>query len=193
MSRTFPDGRRTPRALLAVTLVAAFTGGPAHAAPATTPGGGSGTSCATTGSVDFGFDLAGDGWRFTTGDDPAWAAPSFVDAGWRAWSVPDNWNDDAALASYDGFAWYRRTFTLPARPDGVTDSAVVAAIGRIDDADQTFLNGAGRRRVLRGACRALLEGAAACPLRHHRHRREPHAGRVRMPDLDPSAPCDRRQ
>ncbi len=99
------------------------------------------TSCATTGAVDFGFDLAGTGWKFTTGDDPAWADPAFADGTWRDWSVPDNWGDHSDLSSYDGFAWYRKTFTLPARPSGVTDAAVVAALGKIDDADQTFLNG----------------------------------------------------
>ncbi|KUL21519.1 alpha/beta hydrolase [Actinoplanes awajinensis] len=99
------------------------------------------TSCATTGSVDFGVDLAGAGWKFSTGDDPAWSDPSFADTTWRDWSVPDNWGAQADLSSYDGFAWYRKTFTLPERPAGITDAAVVAALGKIDDADQAFLNG----------------------------------------------------
>jgi enterochelin esterase-like enzyme len=113
----------------------------APAAPASAAPPAAGASCATTGSVDFGIDLAGGGWKFTTGDDPSWSDPSFVDSGWRDWSVPDNWGAVSDLASYDGYAWYRKTFTLPARPEGVTDSAVVAALGKIDDADQTFLNG----------------------------------------------------
>lgn len=125
------------RALLASLLVIALVpAAPATAGPRTPVD----TSCATTGSVDFGVDLAGDGWRFRTGDDPAWSDPSFVDTGWDAWSVPDNWGA-TNLSTYDGFAWYRKTFTLPERPAGVTDSAVVAALGKIDDADQTFLNG----------------------------------------------------
>ncbi|MEU4623184.1 alpha/beta hydrolase-fold protein [Actinoplanes sp. NPDC023801] len=99
------------------------------------------TSCATTGSVDFGVDLAGAGWKFTTGDDTAWADPAFTDGAWRDWTVPDNWGAHTDLSSYDGFAWYRKTFTLPERPAGITDSAVVAALGKIDDADQAFLNG----------------------------------------------------
>ncbi|MBB4755134.1 alpha/beta hydrolase [Actinoplanes lobatus] len=109
--------------------------------PTSASAGPSPTACATTGSVDFGVDLAGDGWKFTTGDDPAWSDPSFADTAWRDWSVPDNWGAHSDLTSYDGFAWYRKTFTLPARPDGVTDAAVVAALGKIDDADQAFLNG----------------------------------------------------
>ncbi|GIF41504.1 hypothetical protein Axi01nite_58150 [Actinoplanes xinjiangensis] len=87
------------------------------------------------------MDLAGDGWKFTTGDDPSWSDPAFADTGWRDWTVPDDWGAHPDLTSYDGFAWYRRTFTLPARPAGITDSAVVAALGKIDDADQAFLNG----------------------------------------------------
>ncbi|MFI7546751.1 alpha/beta hydrolase-fold protein [Actinoplanes sp. NPDC049599] len=130
-----------PRALLASLLLvltpATVALAPAAATAGTRPAD---TSCATTGSVDFGVDLAGAGWRFRTGDDPAWSDPAFVDTGWDAWSVPDNWGA-GELSSYDGFAWYRRTFTLPERPAGVTDSAVVAALGKIDDADQAFLNG----------------------------------------------------
>lgn len=120
---------------LLLTLVSVNVPTSASATPKTD------TSCATTGSVDFGVDLAGTGWKFTTGDDPAWSAPSFSDTGWRDWSVPDNWGDHTDLSSYDGFAWYRKTFTLPARPAGVTDSAVVAALGKIDDADAAYLNG----------------------------------------------------
>lgn len=132
------SARRRRRALFVSTLVLATSVVAPSAAEAVRPAD---TSCATTGSVDFGVDLAGGGWKFTTGDDPGWADPSFVDSGWRDWSVPDNWGAVSDLASYDGFAWYRRTFTLPVRPEGVTDSAVVAALGKIDDADRTFLNG----------------------------------------------------
>ncbi|GIF21543.1 enterochelin esterase-like enzyme [Actinoplanes tereljensis] len=132
--------RKPPRVLLAVALVAGTAFAVTAGEPALATGGGD-TSCATTGSIDYGFDLAGDGWKFTTGDDVAWAAPSFDDTTWKSWTVPDNWNTDATLAKYDGYAWYRKTFTLPARPSGVTDSTIVAALGQIDDADQTFLNG----------------------------------------------------
>ncbi|GAA2559133.1 hypothetical protein GCM10010435_32870 [Winogradskya consettensis] len=123
----------SPRFLVTALLTAVTLAVPTTRSPAD-------TSCATTGSVDFGVDLAGAGWKFRTGDDPAWADPSFVDTGWQEWTVPDNWGA-SDLSTYDGFAWYRRTFTLPERPAGVTDSAVVAALGKIDDADQTFLNG----------------------------------------------------
>ncbi|MBL7260851.1 alpha/beta hydrolase [Paractinoplanes lichenicola] len=129
-----PSIRPVSRAMLASVLVLTGAVGIPAAAQA---GGKPNTDCATTGAVDFGVDLAGAGWKFTTGDDPAWADPSFVDSGWRDWSVPDNWGNESDLQSYDGFAWYRKTFTLPARPD----AKIVAALGKIDDADQAFLNG----------------------------------------------------
>jgi hypothetical protein len=95
--------------------------------------------CSTTGSPSFGVDLTGT-WKFVTGDDPSWSEPGFDDAAWEDRVVPDDWNA-TAQARYDGFAWYRKTFTLPARPAGLPDSAVIAALGFIDDADVTYLNG----------------------------------------------------
>lgn len=114
-------------------------------AEATTVGGESSPSgsaaCATTASPDFGIDLAGGDWRFRTGDDLAWAAADYSDAAWDSWTVPDNWGQSTELSTYDGYAWYRKTFTLPERPQGITDSSIIAALGLIDDADETFLNG----------------------------------------------------
>lgn len=146
MHRPTDARARAPRARLLAVLLAVLTGTsvtlttPASAEPQPR-GGGAGTGCATTGSVDFGVDLAGAGWRFRTGDDLAWADPATDDTAWEEWTVPDNWGAVPALSTYDGFAWYRRPFTLPARPAGITDAAIVAATGHLDDADQTFLNG----------------------------------------------------
>jgi enterochelin esterase-like enzyme len=95
--------------------------------------------CSTTGAPLFSLDLTGT-WKFTTGDDLAWLAPSFNDSAWENRVVPDNWNL-TAQANYDGFAWYRLTFNLPARPAGLPDSAIIASMGYIDDADATYLNG----------------------------------------------------
>ena len=140
MSPTAHRSRRAAGALLGTLLLtfASVNVPTSAAAGAPTPVD---TSCATAGSVDFGVDLAGSGWKFTTGDDPTWSDPAVTDTAWRDWTVPDNWGNHPDLTGYDGFAWYRRTFTLPERPAGVTDSAVVAALGKIDDADLAFLNG----------------------------------------------------
>jgi enterochelin esterase-like enzyme len=122
--------------LACVNVPTSASAGPAKHHPKPTD-----TSCATTGSVDFGVDLAGAGWKFTTGDDASWSDPAFSDTAWRDWSVPDNWGEHTDLSGYDGFAWYRKTFALPARPSGVADANIIAALGKIDDADQVFLNG----------------------------------------------------
>jgi len=120
--------RRTLPALLAALITALFAA-PANAA-----------LCSTTGSPQFSVDLAGQTWKFRTGDDLAWTAPGFDDASWQDRVVPDDWNTTAE-ANYNGFAWYRIAFNLPARPIGMTDAAVIANMGFIDDADTTYLNG----------------------------------------------------
>ena len=118
--------------LAAVVLTAGAAPAPAEAAPPA-------ARCSTTGSPSFGLDLTGT-WKFVTGDDPAWSAPAFDDTAWEDRAVPDDWNA-TAQASYDGYAWYRKTFTLPERPADLPDSAVIAALGFVDDADVTYLNG----------------------------------------------------
>ena len=39
---------------------------------------------------------------------------------------------------YDGFAWYRKTFVLPQE---LGDEELVLLLGKIDDFDQTYVNG----------------------------------------------------
>jgi hypothetical protein len=46
-------------------------------------------------------------WKAKAGDDPRWARPDFNDSAWLG---------DQALATYDGFAWYRMAVRLPDRP-----------------------------------------------------------------------------
>ncbi len=91
------------------------------------------------------IDLEGP-WRFATGDDLAWAEPGFDDSAWEEVQVPTD-GGQAIFADYDGFAWFRLTFDLPAGIDGVN---LVASMGFIDDADETYLNGVsiGRTGVL---------------------------------------------
>ena len=80
------------------------------------------------------IDLAGD-WRFTTGDDPAYADPAFDDSAWTPIAVP---GDGTPFADYDGFGWYRLSFDLPAEASGAN---LVASLGFLDDVDEAFLNG----------------------------------------------------
>jgi hypothetical protein len=68
-------------------------------------------------------------WRFHIGDDPRWANPNADDTGWETMdlSAPASSNDgDVGLPNYaagwmahghpghTGYAWYRRTVTVPA-------------------------------------------------------------------------------
>lgn len=76
-------------------------------------------------------------WRFRTGDDVAYAAPGFDDAVWETIAVPSTW-EATGRPDYDGFAWYRLRFTLP--PGGASEGAWLD-LGKLDDADETFING----------------------------------------------------
>lgn len=81
--------------------------------------------------------LALDGpWRFRTGDDAAWAQPSFDDGSWNTLAVPGEW--ELALGGYDGFGWYRRQVVLP---DALRDAPVGIRFGTVGDAFELYWNG----------------------------------------------------
>jgi len=88
------------------------------------------------------LDLAGE-WRFTT--DPEGkltaagvSASDFDASAWRKIRVPGMWENQLPdLAQYNGVAWYRREFTLPAVPD----RPVTLSLAAIDDEDWAYLNG----------------------------------------------------
>ena len=82
------------------------------------------------------LDLEGN-WRFSIGDDTAWSSPDFDDNNWEKIKVPAAW-EDQGFHGYNGFAWYRKTFTVPKELVG---SNFVLSAGLIDDVDQTFING----------------------------------------------------
>lgn len=77
-------------------------------------------------------------WKFEIGDDLQRAKPDFDDSSWETIFVPSNWEDEG-FPGYDGFAWYRKRFTLTA-PD-LAGNRYVLNLGRIDDADEVYLNG----------------------------------------------------
>jgi hypothetical protein len=77
-------------------------------------------------------------WRFSIGDDPAWARPEFDDGSWTRVDVPNEWEDEG-YRGYNGFAWYRKTFEVDA--DEVRGRKLFVSLGRIDDVDQVFVNG----------------------------------------------------
>ncbi len=111
--------------LLAATLVSAPTRASGEESPAPRAAGG-----------PFALDLAGQ-WRFKVGDDPDWSDPGFDDSSWEQVKVPQE-GGQPYFANNDGYAWFRLEFNLPANAKG---TPLVASLGGIDDADQTFLNG----------------------------------------------------
>ena len=80
-------------------------------------------------------DLRGQ-WLFTVGDDPAWAQPQANTSDWDMLPVPYDW--EHFYTGYNGYAWYRRTFSLTSIP---TYQELILFLGYIDDVDEVFLNG----------------------------------------------------
>lgn len=68
---------------------------------------------------DFNF-----GWRFSLGDDAAWAEPGFNDAAWRELHLPHDWSVEGKFSADNpstpgggalpgGIGWYRKHFPTP--------------------------------------------------------------------------------
>jgi beta-galactosidase/beta-glucuronidase len=81
-------------------------------------------------------DLRGQ-WRFNLGDNAKWSEMTFDDSRWEQIFVPSRWENEG-FGGYDGFAWYRKTFTLK---DVSNADSYFFDLGYIDDADQVFVNG----------------------------------------------------
>ncbi|MGC8668491.1 MAG: glycoside hydrolase family 2 TIM barrel-domain containing protein [Chthonomonadales bacterium] len=76
-------------------------------------------------------------WRFHSGDNLQWKNPSVPDAEWKVVHLPAHWSDHGDQATH-AFGWYRRRIQVPASMLG---KPVLLLIGKIDDADETFVNG----------------------------------------------------
>jgi hypothetical protein len=82
------------------------------------------------------LDLRGH-WKFEIGDDMDWAKPDYNDKDWETIFVPNEWEDEG-FPGYDGFAWYRRTFTTE---DLIDRDNLYLRLGYIDDCDEVYING----------------------------------------------------
>ncbi len=99
-------------------------------------------------------DLIGS-WKFKTdreenGEAQGWQKPEFDDTTWAMLNVPEAWEEQGIKINnprwpaaepehgYNGYAWYRRHFTVPA---AWANQRVVLKIGAIDDFDWTYVNG----------------------------------------------------
>ena len=78
-----------------------------------------------------------DNWLFRTGDDPSYKEISIDESGWVNINVPGNW-EDQGFPEYDGYAWYRLHFKITEHPG---NQPLYLFLGKIDDADETYLNG----------------------------------------------------
>ena len=76
-------------------------------------------------------------WKFSIGDDKEWMQENYNDNDWESIYVPSPW-EDQGFYGYDGFAWYRKTFVIPAE---YADKDIYLYLGYVDDADETYLNG----------------------------------------------------
>ncbi len=76
-------------------------------------------------------------WKFRTGDNSVYSQKDFQDTDWKQVTVPAYWEVEG-YTGYDGFAWYRKEFTLPKNLEGKN---LILLMGKIDDIDQTYLNG----------------------------------------------------
>jgi sialate O-acetylesterase len=82
------------------------------------------------------LDLSGK-WKFSIGDDSVWASPDYHDWDWEEIKVPSSWENEG-FHGYNGFAWYRKSFELPAEYSNLN---LTLHLGFIDDVDETYLNG----------------------------------------------------
>jgi sialate O-acetylesterase len=89
-----------------------------------------------SGTVRYKIPLYGM-WKFSIGDSMKWASPDYDDSGWESIKVPANWEDEG-FHGYDGYAWYRNSFTIP---EYNSDYMFLLELGRIDDVDEVYING----------------------------------------------------
>ena len=76
-------------------------------------------------------------WKFIPGDQMKWKEVNFDDKNWKSVRVPAYW-ETQGFKDYDGFGWYRITFKVPAE---YKDKDLIMLLGKIDDYDETYLNG----------------------------------------------------
>lgn len=65
-----------------------------------------------------------------------WEKDNADDSGWKTMMVPGSWEDQEG--SFDGSVWFRKEIILP---KGADQKAAFLNLGRIKDADVTYING----------------------------------------------------
>jgi sialate O-acetylesterase len=76
-------------------------------------------------------------WLFSIGLNNEWASPKYNDSNWESIKVPSSW-EDQGFNGYNGYAFYRKKFTIPSAYRG---RMLYLNMGYIDDVDEVYLNG----------------------------------------------------
>jgi hypothetical protein len=86
-------------------------------------------------------------WKFRKDDSEEYRDPTFDDRSWDRIFAPAYW-ESQGYPRYNGIGWYRLHFTIPAELEGKT---LVVLLGKIDDLDETYINGEeiGRTGIIR--------------------------------------------
>lgn len=69
--------------------------------------------------------------------DPAWSSAELDTSAWKPIKVPALWESEG-YEGFDGIAWYRKSFDVPASWVG---KDLLLKIGAVDDIDHTWVNG----------------------------------------------------
>ncbi len=82
------------------------------------------------------------GWEIKPGDNSAYTSLTMDDKSWKPVRVATNW-ETQGLPDYNGIAWYRLRVVIPSslREKNPLVQGIRLALGKIDDNDQTYLNG----------------------------------------------------
>jgi hypothetical protein len=76
-------------------------------------------------------------WKFSINDSAKWAKPDYDDSAWESIKVPSAW-EDQGFYGYDGYAWYRTTFSVSR---DMRNKDLYLNLGYINDVDQVYVNG----------------------------------------------------
>lgn len=87
-------------------------------------------------SFELDINLSGV-WDFRPGDDSLLLQTDLSNIHTFKLMVPAHW-DIQGFQDYDGFGWYKKTFVMPKEYEG---KDMILMLGKIDDIDQTFVNG----------------------------------------------------
>jgi beta-galactosidase len=77
-------------------------------------------------------------WRFQKGDAAAWKTQDLDDSKWQSVTLPDMWERHSDYTNDNVYGWFRRHIEIPADCKGKDFDLL---LGKIDDVDETFLNG----------------------------------------------------